>query len=118
MSGDRLRSVAKAAELDKHWLEGIVRTIVRRYKPLRVVLFGSFARGDYNAASDVDIFLLVPDAADWLERGIEFKRLIGEELRPVEAHIYTAREYARMKAADNPFILQIETEGKVLYEQQ
>ena len=104
--------------LDQNWLGDMVRTIVRRYKPLRIVLFGSYARGDYHAASDVDLFLLVPDAADWLERGLEFKRLMGDEPLQVEAHIYTAHEYARMKAADNPFLHRIETEGKVLYEQQ
>jgi len=114
----RLRFVAKAIALDQDWLGDVVRTIVRRYKPFRIVLFGSYARGDYHAASDVDLFLLVPDAPDWLERGLEFKRLIGDEPRPVEAHIYTMHEYARMKAADNPFVLQIEAEGKVLYEQQ
>ena len=109
--------MAKAAALDQEWLHGMVETIVRRYKPLRIVLFGSYARGDYNAASDLDLFLLVADAADWLERGLEFKRLVDEERLPIEAHIYTSHEYARMKAADNPLILQIESEGKVLYEQ-
>ncbi len=96
----------------------MVQVIVRRYKPIRVVLFGSYARGDYNAASDVDLFLVVPEAPDWFQRGLEFKRLIPEERLPIEAHIYTALEYARMKAADNPFVLQIEAEGKVLYERQ
>ncbi|MGA2765261.1 MAG: nucleotidyltransferase domain-containing protein [Spirochaetia bacterium] len=110
--------MAKASALDQDWLRDTVQTIVRRYKPLRIVLFGSYARGDYNAASDLDLLLLVPEAADWFERGLEFKRLINEERLPVEAHIYTAHEYARMKAADNPLILQIEAEGKVLYEQQ
>ncbi len=41
---------------------------------------------------------------DWLERGLELKRMIGEEPHQVEAHIYAAHEYARMKAADNPFV--------------
>jgi uncharacterized protein len=118
MRAGRLWLVAKATALDQKLLGDVVQTIVRRYTPLRIVLFGSYARGDYNAASDVDLLLLVADAGDWFERGLEFKRLIPDEPLPVEAHIYTAREYAQMKAADNPFVHQIETEGKVLYEQQ
>lgn len=110
--------MAKPEPLDQDWLHALVQEIVRHYKPLRIVLFGSYARGDYNAASDLDLFLLVGDAADWFERGIEFKRLVREEKLPIEAHIYTAREYARMKAAENPLLLQIESEGRVLYEQQ
>jgi predicted nucleotidyltransferase len=110
--------MAKAVALDQDWLGKIVETIVQRYRPLRIVMFGSYARGDYNAASDLDLFLLVSDAADWLERGLEFKRLVHEDKLPIEAHIYTSREYARMREAENPLVLQIESEGKVLYEQQ
>jgi len=110
--------MAKASALDQRWLRDVVQTIVRRYKPVRIVLFGSYARGDYNAASDLDLFLVVPDAADWFERGLEFKRFFPGERLSIEAHIYTAQEYARMKSADNPLVQQIEAEGKVLYEQQ
>jgi predicted nucleotidyltransferase len=118
LSVDRLVVMAKASALDQRWLGDTVQTIVQRYKPIRVVLFGSYARGDYNAASDLDLFLLVPDAGEWFDRGVEFKRLLHEERVPIEAHIYTAQEYARMKAMDNPLVLQIEREGRVLYEQQ
>ena len=50
--------MAKAMALDQDWLRDIVQTIVRSCKPLRIVLFGSYTRGDYNAASDRDLFLL------------------------------------------------------------
>ncbi len=110
--------MAKATALDRQWLDELVERIVARFNPLRVVLFGSYARGDFHAASDVDLLVVVDAAADCLERGLEFRRAIGEERLAVEAHIYTAAEYARMKEAENPLILQAEREGKVLYDQQ
>ena len=110
--------MARAAPLDRQWLEELVGRVVARFNPLRVVLFGSYARGDFHAASDVDLLVVVGHAADWLERGLEFKRVIGEGRTPVEAHVYTAAEYAHMKEVENPLILQVEREGMVLYEQQ
>jgi len=110
--------MGKAAALDNAWLREMVGRVVRHYKPLRVVLFGSYARGDYSASSDVDLFLIVAEAPDWFKRGLEIRRFFQKEPVPIEAHVYTAEEYERMKTLENPFLLQIESEGKVLYEQQ
>jgi len=110
--------MARAAALDRQWLDELVGRVVRHFNPLRVVLFGSYARGDFHAGSDLDLLVIVDHAGDWLERGLELKRVVGEERLPVEAHIYTAAEYAHMKEVENPLVLQAEREGKVLYEQQ
>ncbi len=40
----------------------MVARIVRGFRPLRVVLFGSRARGDARAESDVDLLVVMPDA--------------------------------------------------------
>lgn len=44
-------------------LEEIVRRIVLAYKPEKIYLFGSFARGDATADSDFDLMVVVPDHA-------------------------------------------------------
>ncbi len=110
--------MGKAAALDQTWLREMVRRIVQRYKPFRVVLFGSHARGDYSATSDVDLLLIVAEAPDWFKRGLEIRRFLQKEPAQIEAHVYTLEEYERMKKLENPFLLQVESEGKVLYEQQ
>lgn len=38
-------------------VEEIARRIVARFDPRRVILFGSRARGDQGAESDVDLFV-------------------------------------------------------------
>ncbi|MBM2810263.1 MAG: hypothetical protein HW416_1022, partial [Chloroflexi bacterium] len=45
-------------------LNRMVRRIVRSVKPLRVILFGSQARGDAHQGSDVDLLIVVPDDAN------------------------------------------------------
>ena len=65
------------------------------YQPQRVILFGSTARGDTDAAM---MATLCPP-------GIHADILV-----------YTPEEIALMVADKNPFILQALAEGKVVYE--
>jgi predicted nucleotidyltransferase len=44
-------------------LAGVVRRLVDMYRPERIYLFGSVARGDANPDSDYDLMVVVPDAA-------------------------------------------------------
>ena len=43
-------------------IEEITRRLVEFYQPVRIYLFGSEARGDSGADSDLDFLVVVPDA--------------------------------------------------------
>ncbi len=42
-------------------IEEIVRRLTKAVRPLRVILFGSAARGEMGPDSDVDLLVVVPD---------------------------------------------------------
>ncbi len=42
-------------------IEEIVRRVTNAVHPLRVILFGSAARGEMSPESDVDLLIVVPD---------------------------------------------------------
>lgn len=44
-------------------LAEVVRRLTEAYRPLRIYLFGSMARGDAGPDSDYDLLILVPDGA-------------------------------------------------------
>jgi predicted nucleotidyltransferase len=99
-------------------LASLVQRIRERYKPQRVILFGSYARGQAHAGSDLNLCLVVPEAGDWLERQAEFLRsfdLPGAVLRPV---VYTGQELERLRAEGQPFVREILEEGRVLHERR
>lgn len=45
------------------WLPVIKRRIVRRFRPDRIILFGSQARGDARLDSDADLLVVIPGHA-------------------------------------------------------
>jgi predicted nucleotidyltransferase len=99
-------------------LEALVRALREHYHPLRVILFGSYARGQAHAGSDLNLCLVVKEAGDWLERQVELLRRFdppGVHLRPV---IYTSAELERLAAEGQPFVREILEEGRVLHERR
>jgi predicted nucleotidyltransferase len=95
-------------------LASLVRGLRERYKPKRVILFGSYARGEAQPDSDLNLCLVVPEAGDWLERHAELLRrfdLPGAHLQPI---IYTSRELESLRAEGHPFAREILEEGRVL----
>ncbi len=60
-------------------LAEVVRRLVEAYRPERVYLFGSVARGDAGPDSDYDILLVVPDGAppERLRSRLAYKALRG-----------------------------------------
>lgn len=77
-----------------------------------VYLYGSYARGDYQAGSDVDVMILLNDYQDYWE---EIKRT-SEALQNVSltyeitvSRIFMTQE--KWKRADTPLLKNIHCEG-------
>jgi len=79
--GEKLELSPQAAE----WLPLIKRRIVRGFKPERIVLFGSQARGEARADSDIDLLVVMPSAENRRSMaGAIYSALAGI---PVEADV-------------------------------
>jgi uncharacterized protein len=62
---DRIRrELPHLAAGDVLALACIVERLISAYRPERIYIFGSKARGDYGPDSDFDLLLVVPDAAE------------------------------------------------------
>ena len=48
-------------------IQEIVRRVVESFHPLRIILFGSAARGEFTPDSDLDILVVMPEGTRRLE---------------------------------------------------
>jgi len=80
----------------------------------RAIVFGSFARGEADAVSDLDLVLIEPTSEPFLERGLRhlplFRLGVGLDLL-----VYTPDEYARLRREGHPLIERVEREGRTVY---
>ena len=42
-------------------IEGLAQSIVEAVHPLKIILFGSYARGELNPDSDIDVLVVMPE---------------------------------------------------------
>ncbi len=97
----------------------LAETICRKYKPQKIVLFGSYARGRPTEDSDIDLFIVKETDARMVDRFVEVKRLIYDpQLRiPVSPLVYTPQELEERLNMGDDFVKEIMSEGMVLYEE-
>lgn len=98
-------------------LIGQVARDMAKLDPVKVILFGSFARGDYHEASDIDLLVIKETDVPFLRRGLEVLEAIDARVH-IEPFVYTPQEVKQMVDDQNPLILDALSEGKVIYERK
>jgi predicted nucleotidyltransferase len=80
---------------------------------LRMILFGSIARGDYTDESDIDVAIIIRGLTRELKHQI-LDRVAEVELNhlmPVSALLLSEEEFNRLKKRERRIALDIEGEG-------
>jgi len=103
--------------INEDTIASVTRTIVERFHPRRVVLFGSHARGDADQDSDLDLFIEMETPRRPPERAIEIASVFGLHPWPMDIIVYTPDEVRQLRAMHGTLLEEVEREGKVLYEQ-
>lgn len=98
-------------------LQEIVRRIVERFHPRRILLFGSRARGDHQPDSDVDLFVEMESDDPPHERKVKIRSLFPRRRWSLDLVVYTPAEVQKYRPLRGLMLSLIEAEGKTLYEQ-
>ena len=94
----------------------MVKRIVARFRPLRIVLFGSRARGEAGKWSDVDLLVVLPEVADKRKATVEILRALGDLPVSKDVIVTTPDEIARRGHIIGSVLRAALKEGKVVYE--
>ena len=95
----------------------IVDIIIDRYQPEKIILFGSYAYGNPDEDSDLDLLVIKDTKMPRYKRSREIRRWLWGILDiPKDILVYTPKEIEEWKNVKQAFITEIVSKGKVLYE--
>lgn len=89
--------------------------LIKKFNLKKIIIFGSFARGDYHKGSDLDLVIVGEFKERFIDRIGKIIELNDSDLE-IEAMVYTEEEFQKMIQERRPFIEQVLEEGIVVYE--
>ena len=96
-------------------LGSITAQIIEKFKPEKIILFGSASQRRISPDSDVDLLIIKKDTPLYgADRVRELNRIIDRNI-PVDFLVYRPEEFEKRLKMGDPFLKAILKEGRVLY---
>jgi uncharacterized protein len=107
--------MSRTRKQDQATIEAIVDRIAEVVRPQKVILFGSWARGEQGPHSDIDLVVIQESTLPHPQRYAQIRRLFWGLGLPMDILVYTPEEFDRYRSVPGSFTHTVTTEGKVLY---
>lgn len=104
-------------EVTSEKVEAAVGKIIEVARPRRIILFGSYVRGETNINSDVDILVIVPDTvANPREESVRLQSELRDILMPMDILVVPESQWEAFKEIPGLIYREAWTTGRVMYE--
>jgi predicted nucleotidyltransferase len=109
-------SASEGGALD--YLDVVVERLARQFQPLRIILFGSYARGDAGPDSDLDLLVVLPKLEDKRRTLVEMLGALRD--LPISKDVIPTdpTEIAERGSLVGTVLRPALREGKVVYERE
>jgi predicted nucleotidyltransferase len=97
-------------------INAMVDRVVQAFDPLKIILFGSYARGMGTSDSDVDLLIVMDVNGSKRKQAIEIDLLLSQRDLPLDIVVVTPEEFERYHDVVGHIVYPATKEGKVLYE--
>ena len=119
MTTEQVRAVLGTLSPTQEKVDLAVKTAVETVQPSRVIIFGSWARGQAKWDSDVDLAIVLPNSASprLPEIRSALRRKLSEVPMTIDLVLATEEHMTRFGDSVNSIYYNILKDGKVAYEQ-
>jgi len=97
-------------------LRSITELIVQCCDPEAVLLFGSYAKGQYNLDSDLDLLVIGDFRKSPYLRGLEVRELLRRYPIRIDLHLVTPEEMAAESRKPHGFLSSVLSSSRIMYE--
>lgn len=94
----------------------MVRRIVSRFNPDKIILFGSHARGKPGPDSDVDLLVVMSVKGSKRQKATEIDGALADRTIPLDLIVVTPEEFERARDQIGSVLRPAALEGLVLYD--
>ncbi len=102
--------------IDTDKISEIVNKIAVGYNPDKIILFGSYASGNPNENSDLDLFVIKDTDLPRPQRTVQVRKMLYGSMIPIDLIVYTPQEINESKGNRFSFVYEVLNTGKALYE--
>lgn len=108
-------TVDKRKRIPQKAIDEVVRQIAEKFQPQKIILFGSYARGNPRPESDVDLLVVMDTPLKESQQSLEIRRLLGV-MFGLDLIVYTPKRLKERVEMGDWFLRDIMEEGKIVYE--
>jgi predicted nucleotidyltransferase len=108
-------TVDKRKRIPQKAIDQVVEQIVEKFKPQKIILFGSYARGNPRPESDVDMLVVMDTKLREVQQAIKICQEIDYRFG-LDLIVHTPKKLSKRTKMGDWFLRDVLQEGKVLYE--
>ncbi len=101
--------------LTKTAIQEVVDAIAEHFDPEKIVLFGSYARGNPKPDSDLDLLVVMDSSEPRHRRAAPIRLLFRPTRCPMDILVYTPEEIAYWNGTVNHIVTEALNTGRTLY---
>ena len=102
--------------ISEQTIQQAVARLVAAANPSKVILFGSYARGDATEDSDLDLMVIEPEVVNQFDEMVRLRNVMGDMPVGVDLLVYSDREAFRRSQVPGTLLYWAFKEGRVMYD--
>jgi predicted nucleotidyltransferase len=92
------------------------RLLVEAAHPEKIILFGSYARGDFDEGSDLDLLIILPTVVDRFEEMVQLRLVLRDIPMPIDVIVYSRSDVEERQHLRGTMLYRALREGRILHD--
>lgn len=104
--------------IDSFKINDVVNSIAYGFNPDKIILFGSYASGNPNNDSDIDLLVIKDTDLPKHKRSFDIQKSLRGSMIPIVILVYTQQEFEQEQHNKYSFLSSAIKTSKILYERK